>query len=101
MGISLYTNPGTASLKRNQDHRVSINGAPPPSGGSSMTIEQFKVFNALRVNHIKPPERAMASWRSRPSGWVCSVSLTSPPASDSHLSFAGGPNIQKSKGANQ
>lgn len=37
------------SLKRIQHHRVSINGAPPLSGVSSMTTEHNEVLNALKV----------------------------------------------------
>ena len=37
------------SLKRIQHHRVSINGAPPLCGVSSMTTEQNEVLAALRV----------------------------------------------------
>ena len=37
------------SLKRIQHHRVSINGAPPLCGVSSMTTEQNEVLTALRV----------------------------------------------------
>ena len=37
------------SLKRIQHHRVSINGAPPLCGVSSMTTEQNAVLIALRV----------------------------------------------------
>ncbi|NDP39666.1 MAG: IS1634 family transposase [Rhodoferax sp.] len=37
------------SLKRIQHHRVSINGAPPLCGVSSMTTEQHQVLTALRV----------------------------------------------------
>ena len=36
-------------LQRIQHHRVSINGAPPLSGMSSMTTEQSEVFTALQV----------------------------------------------------
>jgi transposase len=38
------------SLKRIQHHRVSINGAPPLCGVSSMTTEQHEVLTALKVN---------------------------------------------------
>jgi len=37
------------SLKRIQHHRVSINGAPPLAGVSSMTAEHNEVLNALKV----------------------------------------------------
>ena len=37
------------SLKRIQHHRVSINGAPPLCGVSSMTTEQHDVLTALKV----------------------------------------------------
>jgi transposase len=37
------------SLKRIQHHRVSINGAPPLCGVSSMTTEQNEVLAALKV----------------------------------------------------
>jgi transposase len=37
------------SLKRIQHHRVSINGAPPLSGVSSMTTEHSEMFKALKV----------------------------------------------------
>ena len=37
------------SLKRIQHHRVSINGAPPMCGVSSMTAEQNEVLTALKV----------------------------------------------------
>jgi len=37
------------SLKRIQHHRVSINGAPPLCGVSSMTTEQNAVLTALKV----------------------------------------------------
>lgn len=37
------------SLKRIQHHRVSINGAPPLCGVSSMTTEQNEVLTALKV----------------------------------------------------
>ena len=37
------------SLKRIQHHRVSINGAPPLCGVSSMTAEQHNVLTALKV----------------------------------------------------
>jgi transposase len=37
------------SLKRIQHHRVSINGAPPLCGVSSMTVEQHDVLTALKV----------------------------------------------------
>ena len=37
------------SLKRIQHHRVSINGAPPLSGVSSMTAEHGEMFKALKV----------------------------------------------------
>jgi transposase len=37
------------SLKRIQHHRVSINGAPPLCGVSSMTAEQNAVLTALKV----------------------------------------------------
>ena len=37
------------SLQRIQHHRVSINGAPPLCGVSSMTIEQNSVLAALKV----------------------------------------------------
>ena len=37
------------SLKRIQHHRVSINGAPPLCGVSSMTTEQHGVLTALKV----------------------------------------------------
>ncbi len=37
------------SLKRIQHHRVSINGAPPLCGVSSMTPEQHDVLTALKV----------------------------------------------------
>ena len=37
------------SLKRIQHHRVSINGAPPLCGVSSMTTEQHEVLTALKV----------------------------------------------------
>ena len=37
------------SLKRIQHHRVSINGAPPLRGVSSMTTEQHDVLTALKV----------------------------------------------------
>ena len=37
------------SLKRIQHHRVSINGAPPLSGVSSMTAEHSEMLKALRV----------------------------------------------------
>ena len=37
------------SLQRIQHHRVSINGAPPLSGVSSMTTEQSEVLTALKV----------------------------------------------------
>ena len=37
------------TLKRIQHHRVSINGAKPLSGVSSITEEDSKVFNALKV----------------------------------------------------
>lgn len=37
------------TLKRIQHHRVSINGAEPLSGVSSITEEDSKVFNALKV----------------------------------------------------
>ena len=37
------------SLKRIQHHRVSINGAPPLAGVSSMTAEHTEVLNALKV----------------------------------------------------
>ena len=37
------------SLKRIQHHRVSINGAPPLSGVSSMTAEHSDMLKALRV----------------------------------------------------
>jgi hypothetical protein len=36
-------------LKRIQHHRVSINGAAPLSGVSSMTAEQSAVLKALQV----------------------------------------------------
>ena len=38
------------TLKRIQHHRVSINGAEPLSGVSSITEEDSKVFKALKVN---------------------------------------------------
>ena len=37
------------SLKRIQHHRVSINGAPPLSGLSSMTAEHSDMLKALKV----------------------------------------------------
>jgi hypothetical protein len=37
------------ALKRIQHHRVSINGAPPLSGVSSMTGEHSKMLKALKV----------------------------------------------------
>jgi hypothetical protein len=37
------------SLRRIQHHRVSINGAPPLSGVSSMTTEHSEMLKALRV----------------------------------------------------
>ena len=37
------------SLQRIQHHRVSINGAPPLSGVSSMTTEHSEVLKALKV----------------------------------------------------
>jgi transposase len=37
------------SLKRIQHHRVSINGAPPLSGVSSMTAEHAEMLKALKV----------------------------------------------------
>jgi len=37
------------SLKRTQHHRVSIHGAPPRSGVSSMTTEHSEMFKALKV----------------------------------------------------
>ena len=37
------------TLKRIQHHRVSINGARPLSGVSSITEEDGKVFKALKV----------------------------------------------------
>lgn len=37
------------ALKRIQHHRVSINGAPPLCGVSSMTAEQHAVLAALKV----------------------------------------------------
>ena len=37
------------TLKRIQHHRVSINGAEPLSGVSSITEEDHKVFKALKV----------------------------------------------------
>ena len=37
------------ALKRIQHHRVSINGAPPLSGVSSMTAEHNEVLKALKV----------------------------------------------------
>ena len=37
------------TLKRIQHHRVSINGAEPLSGVSSITEEDSKVFKALNV----------------------------------------------------
>ena len=37
------------SLKRIQHHRVSINGAAPLAGVSSMTPEQHEVFKALKI----------------------------------------------------
>ena len=37
------------SLRRIQHHRVSINGAAPLSGVSSMTTEQNQVLSALKV----------------------------------------------------
>jgi hypothetical protein len=37
------------TLKRIQHHRVSINGAEPLSGVSSITEEDSKVFKALKV----------------------------------------------------
>ena len=37
------------SLKRIQHHRVSIHGAPPLSGVSSMTTEHSEMFKALKV----------------------------------------------------
>ena len=42
------------SLKRIQHHRVSINGAQPLSGVSSISAEDSKVFKALKV---KPPSQ--------------------------------------------
>ena len=39
------------SLKRIQHHSVSINGAPPLCGVSSMTTEQNQVLTALKVKH--------------------------------------------------
>ena len=42
------------SLKRIQHHRVSINGAEPLSGVSSISAEDSKVFKALKV---KPPSQ--------------------------------------------
>ncbi len=43
------------ALRRIQHHRVSINGAPPLSGVSSMTAEQHEVLAALKV---KPPSQS-------------------------------------------
>ena len=37
------------SLKRIQHHRVSLNGAQPLSGVSSMTDEDGQMFKALKV----------------------------------------------------
>ena len=37
------------SLRRIQHHRVSINGAAPLSGVSSMTTEHNQVLSALKV----------------------------------------------------
>jgi hypothetical protein len=37
------------TLKRIQHHRVSINGAEPLSGVSSITEEDHQVFKALKV----------------------------------------------------
>ena len=37
------------SLKRIQHHRVSINGAPPLTGVTSMTAEHSEMLKALKV----------------------------------------------------
>ena len=47
------------SLRRIQHHRVSINGAPPLSGSSSMTDEQHEVLKALGVKQPRQPEQLM------------------------------------------
>ena len=45
------------SLKRIQHHRVSINGAQPLSGVSSMTAEHSEVLKALKVNSPSQPHQ--------------------------------------------
>jgi hypothetical protein len=45
------------TLKRIQHHRVSINGAEPLSGVSSITEEDSKVFKALKVKLPSPTQQ--------------------------------------------